>query len=381
LLREHSGLGGRAVYDTAKAVECELERIGVASFKFISYLANGIDKEAPLGFNKRFPDIFLPKEAEQFLSPQKITFQPRVYYNDISKLNKNPVKILSPLIHEQSATIIYGDEYSGKSWFAVNLAFAISLGQKPFSKWLKVRRDCEVLFLSAEDGKFSLGEKLSKIAVIYLNRSSDCSISCKKYGLPRFSIQEQVPNEAQEQAPNEAQEQAPNEAQEQAQSKEKGQVPSKFPFNKDERLGGKSLFWNITDVNCNQSIISLNSNEIAPEWGFNFVIDQIDKTNLSQSEAPKIVFIDNFFSASPGDLSTQNALIHELRKMGWTVVIILRGKTSTRQKMQYCNRVAVDNLIKITKSIDAEPDEIKMDVFIEKGIGLEKGKSISLCAL
>ena len=43
LLLEHSGFGGKRVYDTALAVKKKLDEVGVAEFKFISYLAAGID--------------------------------------------------------------------------------------------------------------------------------------------------------------------------------------------------------------------------------------------------------------------------------------------------------------------------------------------------
>jgi replicative DNA helicase len=74
--------------------------------------------------------------------------------------------ILEPLIPFQSVTILDGLGGSGKSWFAIDLAYAISLGQ-PFLEMFPVKRQGVVMYFTAEEAPEIFVKRLDAIRKHY----------------------------------------------------------------------------------------------------------------------------------------------------------------------------------------------------------------------
>ena len=329
LLREHSGFGGKIIYETATAVKNELDKIGIASFKYISFLDNGICSSSQSLRSKIFPDFLSTDEADVFLK-KAIDF-PQIFIdfkNKISDLYESHKTILTPLLTNSSATIIYGDQHSGKSWFAMNIAFAVSQGKEPFYGWNCKCPNCKIVYINGETESLSFKNKMRKILAIHVGRIN-----------PRY-IDNATP-----------------------QATDFKDVLGFFPYMDYPDIKKRKLRWSI--VNCK------NKTQNQEEWCFH-ILKLLDNDNQEEQSQPKIVFLDNLFTADRRYLSLQDTLIRKLKERGWAVVIILQGQVLHNQKIEYLKRVAIDNVIKIEKSVIADPDEIKMSVFIEKGIGLTK---------
>ena len=177
LLKEHSGFGGKNAYETANAVKSELDKFTekdkIKEFKFISYLANGVDDDIQSTKSKIFPDIYTVDEFE-LIKNNKIFIPPF----DLDKFKKyslmlaNKRKILmTPFIREISTTLIHGNAECS-TWFALNFTYALSLGKRAFEGWNSREKDGTVLYCYGEDtASNSLDEKLSVISQIFKKRA------------------------------------------------------------------------------------------------------------------------------------------------------------------------------------------------------------------
>jgi len=88
------------------------------------------------------------------------------YGNDASIDRKTNKWVLEPLIPHKGITILDGLGGSGKSWFALNLSYSISLGQSFLGKF-PVTRPGKVLYLTAEESQEVFVERLDMIQKHY----------------------------------------------------------------------------------------------------------------------------------------------------------------------------------------------------------------------
>jgi RecA-family ATPase len=84
------------------------------------------------------------------------------YGNDASIVRGNTKWILEPLIPKKGITILDGLGGSGKTWLALNLSYAISLGQD-FLGLFPVTTPGKVLYLTAEEDEETFAERLDMI--------------------------------------------------------------------------------------------------------------------------------------------------------------------------------------------------------------------------
>jgi len=88
------------------------------------------------------------------------------YGNDVSINRKAEKWVLEPLMPHKGITILDGLGGSGKSWFALDLSYSISLGQTFLGKF-PVKRPGKVLYLTAEESPEAFVERLDMIQKHY----------------------------------------------------------------------------------------------------------------------------------------------------------------------------------------------------------------------
>jgi len=88
------------------------------------------------------------------------------YGNDASIDRKAEKWVLEPLIPHRGITILDGLGASGKSWFAMDLSYSISLGQTFLGKF-PVKKSGKVLYLTAEESEGAFVERLDMIQQHY----------------------------------------------------------------------------------------------------------------------------------------------------------------------------------------------------------------------
>lgn len=82
---------------------------------------------------------------------------------DLQKMKtKRPESILSPWLCSQSLSMIYSWRGTGKTWVALNIAYAVATGGS-FLRW-KAEQPIKVLYIDGEMPAYSLKERLEKIA-------------------------------------------------------------------------------------------------------------------------------------------------------------------------------------------------------------------------
>ena len=325
LLKEHSGQGGKLVYNTAKTVKNKLDQIGVKEFKYISYLDDGIDHEVPSGLSKPIPVIYTVEEFEKVMSV-KDPFLPlslQEFRNNLSLLARDRALLMSPFIYQRSATLICGDQNSAP-WFALNMAFALSKGARAFEGWCSGGKSATVLYLHREDnGYFSFGEKLMLILKIFTDRDK---IPFEQFANPVLPLW--------------------------------GSYPQAFPIKLGNINHSCNFFWNIIDKR---------------QWPYDYQIAEFVKFqtahigNQPQLER-KLLVIDNLFSNSIESMTIQNNLITELKRAGWAIATVTSSTI---------NKPAADSMIKV-KSSTSDEGSLKISVNIES---LFKGEKKFICKL
>ena len=325
LLKEHSGQGGKLVYNTAKAVKNKLDQIGVKEFKYVSYLDDGIDLEVPSRRSKPIPVIYTVDEFEKVMSTKdpSLPLSLKEFRNDLSRLAHNRPQLMSPFIYSRSATSIVRDSDS-TTWFALNMAFALSRGLRAFEGWCSGGKPATVLYLYGEDGGyFSLGEKLMTILKVFLARDK---ISFEQFEKPILSLWSSTPS---------------------------------FPIRKDGTNCFSNFFWNIIDKQQGQQDYQIAE----------FVKFQASSVVNQPQLERKLLVLDNLFSDSIESLAIQNNLIREFKRSGWAIVIVAAEKE--------INKLSIDSVIKVKNSTSDE-GILKISVNVES---LFKGETKFICKL
>ncbi len=172
LLIEHSGLGAQEVYETGRAVQEELKKVGVEELKFISFLYTEFLARTQSGFIRAVPTILTDDEFFTFgryAPPNKRLLSLFSNPEQHRLLQLNQSFLLRPFLRAQSVTLLYGERQSGKTWLTLSAAYATSQGLTPEEMW-DTKESANVLYIHEErDGKFSLGEKLPVILRMQLS--------------------------------------------------------------------------------------------------------------------------------------------------------------------------------------------------------------------
>lgn len=89
-----------------------------------------------------------------------------VSLRDLLKMDLKPrAAILDGLLHERSVNMVYGWRGAGKTWFGLNLGYAISIGGK-FLKW-QAGKARPVLYIDGEMPAVGLRERIQPIVAAY----------------------------------------------------------------------------------------------------------------------------------------------------------------------------------------------------------------------
>lgn len=327
LLKEHSGQGGKLVYNTSKAVKNKLDQIGVKEFKYVSYLDDGIDLEVPSRRSKPIPVIYTVDEFEKVMSTKdpSLPLSLKEFRNDLSRLAPSRPLLMSPFIYSRSATSIVRDSDS-TTWFTLNMAFALSRGLRAFEGWCSGGKPATVLYLYGEDGGyFSLGEKLMTILKVFTDRDK---IPFEQFANPILPFS--------------------------------GSHPQPFPMRKDGTNCFSNFSWNNIDKR-----LGLQDFQIAE-----FVNFQAASMGNQMQQERKLLVLDNLFSNSIESLAIQNNLIREFKRSGWAIVVVADAEKET-------NKLSVDSVIKV-KNRTTDEGILKISVNVES---LFKGETKFICKL
>jgi hypothetical protein len=176
LIKEHSGLTLQRIHSTAQVIEKKLNEVGVKEFLYVYEKKTG---------NQTHPNyyvVYSPSDYEKFIkSPNSIypisliNFKKKLVHLSSKKL------LMSPFFYESSVTLIYGDnDLDTPTWFALNLAFALSRGKRAFEGWTANRQSGNVLYFYRNHvKKSSFTEKTQLITKMFNNRDRRCRLTSR----------------------------------------------------------------------------------------------------------------------------------------------------------------------------------------------------------
>jgi|GEM_PF-5529051 len=313
LLLEHSGFGGKLVYETALAVKQQLDKVGVAEFKYISYLAAGINRTTQSSVVASVPTLYCPDEFEVAMTQEQKTLPITLsaFKDDPARLTRGRKILLTPLIRERSATLIWGKPQSGKTWVAANMALAMAIGKPALKGWCPQGRSSTILYIHGEaEGDRSLEGKLIVL-------SNTFPVSSQVIIRPQPLVS--------------------------------GAALSPIVWYKNHPAN--FFYWPID-----------KRQHISDDQYFTAII-QLAQAVTTSSPLGTII-LDNVFSIVPSAWTLQNVLIRELKSAGWAVIIVAAPASSLREvetpwlnqpsvrvkvKPEFINHAYVDSIIKVKK--------------------------------
>ncbi|UDQ99428.1 hypothetical protein AAEX28_04910 [Lentisphaerota bacterium WC36G] len=156
LLAQHSKLEHEEIYEKAD-LAAKLFIKNNIDFKFISLLKP--DKLFITEEQYWSGQYSLLQDYNDFKIPKGYNFGIPLNLTQFEKICNSRI-FLNPYIKPNSLTKIIGRRHSGKTLFAMNLAFAIQNSLQPFKGWKKGTIKCHVLYLSFS--KWHLKESINK---------------------------------------------------------------------------------------------------------------------------------------------------------------------------------------------------------------------------
>ena len=160
-------------YRTAQKVCSCLEKIPEINLSFEQYTDNIFGAST---FTKISKDQFV-KIAETItgekLPPvpsrgKETKFQRANPFIDIKNTDDIPQTkyILTPVIPENSITMLYSHAGLGKTWLALSMAYSISAGKDTFKRW-KTQTPCSVFYIDSEMGESLMKRRLKVMESMY----------------------------------------------------------------------------------------------------------------------------------------------------------------------------------------------------------------------
>jgi hypothetical protein len=273
LLVTHSGEDIKQAYETAKLVRKQLAMpFGASDIKLIWY-GNDCCKHDSLPYISTF---------EEYESIQTYkSFAPVQSYSLKSGHNSDSYRrqlLMSPVIYDNTCTVIYGAQDIGKTLFALNIAVGLALGKRAFEGWICGRSATKVLYLyGKKTHKAGLSEQLGKIRAVYSGRGHR-----QKQGPVEFDQIQRIG------------------------------CSSLGQDTKSEKV----LFWNqidASDIKSNADFIRRNISE------------------FEYSRENKLLVLDELITPFPADeifpagdylVDEQSCLLKELKERGWTIIVV-----------------------------------------------------------
>lgn len=289
LLKLDSGLSKEKVCGIGESVRERLLKLGIKDFKYISYLHHGIIN-AEKDYQKVIPRIYNPDQLQEALN-ENGKIEVMLPQNNNSKSKK---LMLPPFIYEESATFIYGDSYSGKTLFALNLASSTAFQISLFSRRI-ILSDVKpiICYMSSDSSQDKMLSLFNNSALkLYAEENSDVD--------EHYSIFRQIKNR--------------------------------------------------------------NSHS---------VINEIESIDLCGR--PGVVFLDNVLPMDTKSQEEHDLIIRKIKSLGWAIVILTKGKMTSKKKNSYLKIAPFDNVVQIKKNVNKNPvdaKKIRMYVEIKKAIKL-----------
>ena len=163
LITEQPDINNKDAYDTAYAVYEKVKDIYGINLHFIEHikLSNGANS-----FNIMSCEEFEAK-ALQVLHKEDMLYSAEFQPLSMKQLIDKPLPerdfLLAPIILERSTTLIYAQTNIGKTWFALCMAYIISVKGCMFDFW-KANRARKILYIDSEMDEFSLRNRVKIIA-------------------------------------------------------------------------------------------------------------------------------------------------------------------------------------------------------------------------
>ena len=289
LLKLDSGLSKEKVCSIGDNMRKRLLNLGVQDLKYISYLHHGIIN-AEKDYQKVIPRIYNPDKLQKALN-ENSKIKVMLPQNNNLKSKK---LILPPFIYEKSATFIYGDSYSGKTLFALNLASSTSFQISLFSRRI-ILSDVKPI-------------------VCYMSSDSSQDKMLSLFNKSAFKLYEE----------------------------ENSAVDEHY-----------SIFRQIKNRNSHS------------------VINEIESIDLCGR--PGVVFLDNVLPMDTKSQEEHDLIIRKIKSLGWAIVVLTKGKMTSKEKNNYLKTAPFDNVVQIKKNVNDNPvdaTKLRMNIEIQKAIKL-----------
>ncbi len=344
LLTEHSGQGSKQQVEVATRLLSLLDR-HQAKFQcaFALFPAPKLSNE-PVPFYPRTDPVRLSRNALEKLwqnggfNPPPHVHLPiefSTYTRHVRGLNQSRRRCLfEPFLYEKNFSIIHGDPGSGKTFFTLGMAFAVSQGRALFDTW-QARKPTSVLFLHADqdDGNIFI-EQMRRILMGFVGPDAS--------------------------AVRRAEHVTPTHA------------PAPFPplDTHDEDIYLDSM--GKSREKCIPRVYYIGIEKAS--------IDLSDYPNLSsvfshvsQEQAPALLVLDGFgLQTLSGMISTAGFMqfIRKAQEVGTSVVWVMPDENSSKAQLRTIRRsLPVDNEIEIRGDTALEADVVAMSVRLRKSFG------------
>jgi hypothetical protein len=347
LLKEHSGLSGKAVYEISLAVHKKLKKLNcegkfnLKGFKYVSCLPNGISNIIPSSQRLFAPVVYSPDEIKERSNISSLSFVS--FKNNLKTLASRRCQLMTPFIFERSATLINGKREAGKTWFTLIITYALSIGRTAFKGWHSGNKTAQVLYLHGEDYGFnSSGKKLADIVPCFTEKNSNNLYSRS------FSINSHKNSEEQD-------------------SKNKF-IPISdnfFLISVNKNPEGTSVA-----RECSDNKDAYDARQMAgyikeqANCASSYALVDVDG-GLDAFPRRKLIVLDNLFTDNSEAMTVLNDLVRTLKRDGWAVIIVADKKdknfqqnelhpNTKKNKGSQLNRLYTDTKITVRKVVAQE---------------------------
>ena len=350
LLKQHSGLEPKQVYERGNAIKNILNKKIATDFKFISRM--------PMRYGKGSIEITTILSVNEFneIRKGKTEEPPPIGYNDYiaSIALKESQMLLKPIIREGSVSILLGNEYSYRSMFALHLAFFISQGKNFIEGWTTGEQATPTLYLSSSvNSNTDFTAKLSLLFRVWAGRYKAKLDDYRQDESVSFPHAESI-------------------------------GPFPFPFSQeaesvDEPQASPELIAN----NFYYDVLAPHKSGIfealaeSGECHSTIITDSIQRRigycERKFKSVPKLLVLDNILKPmNVLDIKFVNGFIKLLHQRGWTVMIV-EPQIETAVSVRKIDAI---NKIRINEIKSSIPDIVRMKVKVNSKLKLHKDTPI-----
>lgn len=294
-------------------------------------------------------DSFPLSHVDNYFYPSSLFEKCSIY---CSGFHKNKPFYLSPIVYQQTTTLVLGDECA--TWLSLVMAFAISQGRekakKAFTGWLPAINPINVFYLRRDDLEDSLTKKVSIVNDLFREKERTSKLT-QNINEIRFGAIQTFFHSCM--SLDDLVYENPN------------LINVTMDLSNDRKNRSKSK--RLSDLRAEGRIAKLIL-ECAKKF-------EKDRGNLLPA-ADKVMVLDNIFGDYNSDfLDIQHALYRKLRYEGWTIIVVVnildhpRYRKTTTSLARY-----FDNVIKCSEKHPESTGLRRMNVRIHKAINWPLGE-------